>query len=106
MTKKASKKSSAMVTLPSLPKRDTDALVRFWSRYMGSRNRYYKELDIKGDYGLWLAFMETKNQLFRELGGKIPEVYQLKDFWRYVNDLSPDTMEKAILQIKHSEGQL
>ena len=72
----------------------------FWNRFMAARNRYYKELEMGGDYGLWLSFLETKQQLYRELGGVIPEVYNIPDFWRYVQDLKPEAMELAIKSLQ------
>lgn len=109
-TKKQTKSSKvessappARKTLPALPKPYLEALVSFWSRYMKARNRYYRELEIGGDYGLWLVFLETKNQYRRELACKVPEVFKMGDlFWRYVQDLKPEEMEWAIKGLKYA----
>lgn len=98
---KGSNSTLAMLTLPKLGKRDLEALATFWSRYMKARRRYYVKLELNGDYGLWLALLETKKQLQRELGIVVHEIYEMRDdFWKYVDNLEPERMETEIRKLR------
>lgn len=84
-------------TAETLEKREIEALVSFWRRFLPARQRYYRDHD-KPDagYGWWLQFKETKEQLFRELAAAIPDV-RYTHTWRYIQDLNPEGLVSDIL---------
>lgn len=66
-----------------------------------------KVFDAGRTMSAWLVFYELKQSAYAKLAAALPQVKDIKDFWRYVQNMGPTTwlpiMEREILRITHSK---
>jgi hypothetical protein len=66
-----------------------------------------KVFDASRDTAAWLVFYEAKQMAYAKLLAALPQVKEVEDFWRYVQNMAPAAwlpiIEDEILRITHSK---
>jgi hypothetical protein len=66
-----------------------------------------KVFDARRNAPAWLVFYELKQSAYAKLAAALPQVTDIGDFWRYVQNMGPAAwlpiIEREILRITHSK---
>ncbi len=66
-----------------------------------------KVFDASRDTAAWLVFYEAKQMAYAKLVAALPQVKEIEDYWRYVQNMAPTAwlpiIEDKILRVTHSK---